>query len=134
MSQDDVRTIRAAYEAFAKGDIPAVLSNFTPDIEWIEAEDTGLPFAGTHRGQDAVASEVFATVPENWDDFTVTPERFIDGSDAVVVISRFRGKGKGGTPLDVQSAQLFEMRDGKVARMQHFTDTAAWWRSVFAKP
>lgn len=130
MSQDDVKTIEGTYDSFGRGDIPGVLSAFTSDIEWVEADGTGLPFAGTHRGPEAVATKVFSTVPENWDDFTVTPERFIDGGDAVVVISRFKGKGKAGTPLDVQSAQVFEMRGGKIARMQHFTDSAAWWRSL----
>lgn len=128
MSAEDVKTIQDAYDAFGRGDIPGVLSNFAADAEWIEP--AGLPFSGTHRGHQAVADNVFSTVPRDWDNFGVEAERFLDAGDAVVVISRFRGHAKTGGSLDVQAAQVFELRDGKIIRMQHFADTAAWQKAL----
>ena len=39
MSQKNVDIIRGMYDAFARGDIPAVLEVLDPDIEWREAEN-----------------------------------------------------------------------------------------------
>jgi ketosteroid isomerase-like protein len=128
MSAEDVKTIQNAYDSFGRGDIPAVLSNFAADAEWIEP--AGLPFSGTHRGPQAVADNVFSMLPRDWDEFSVVAERFLDAGDAVVVISRFRGQAKAGGSLDVQAAQVFELRDGKIIRMQHFADTAAWQQAL----
>ena len=36
MSQADIKTMRDAYDAFNRGDIPAVTEAMTPDIEWNE--------------------------------------------------------------------------------------------------
>ena len=36
VSQQDVTTMRSAYEAFNRGDIPGALSAFDPQIEWQE--------------------------------------------------------------------------------------------------
>ena len=43
MSRQDVALIRNLYEAFAKGDVPAVLAAMSPDIVWNEAEN--YPYA-----------------------------------------------------------------------------------------
>lgn len=126
MSKEHVEIIRSAYESFARGDVPAVLANFDPNIEWIEPDVPGIPFAGTHHGPEAVAKGVLGTVPENWDEFSVEAERFLDAGDAVVVISRFRGRAKSGGRLDTRSAQIFELKGNRVVRQQHFTDTVAW--------
>ncbi len=62
MSEQDVETIRGAYEAFGRGDIPAVLGILDPNVEWIEPGGGNSP-SGTFNGPDAVASEVFGTAP-----------------------------------------------------------------------
>ena len=40
MSQENVRFVRNLYESFAKGDIPAVLGSFDPNIKWIATENS----------------------------------------------------------------------------------------------
>ena len=39
MSQENVQLIRGVYEAFGRGDIPAVLAQMDQSIEWNEAEN-----------------------------------------------------------------------------------------------
>ena len=68
MSQQDVQAVRGGYDAFNRKDIPAVLDLYDEQIEWIEAGGGRAP-AGTFRGTQSVAKEVFATVPQNFDDF-----------------------------------------------------------------
>lgn len=40
----NVDLIRNAYEAFAKGDVPAVMGLLDPDIQWTDTE--GGPYGG----------------------------------------------------------------------------------------
>ena len=80
MSEQDVDTLRRTYEAFNRGDLDEVFKAFDPQIEWHELE--GNPqAAGLFRGTDAVANEVFATVPEHWEEFEADPHDFIDAGE-----------------------------------------------------
>lgn len=62
MAQEDVSTMRRAYEAFNRADIPAVLTAFDPNIAWHEPGGGNAP-RGTYQGTDRVANEVFSTIP-----------------------------------------------------------------------
>jgi ketosteroid isomerase-like protein len=85
MSQQDVQTVREGYEAFNRKDIPRVLQNFDPQIEWNEPGG-GRSAKGVFQGAQTVAEKVFSLVPENFDEFSVGAEQFIDSGDHVVVV------------------------------------------------
>lgn len=53
-------SIKNVYAAFAKGDIPSVLSVLAPNASWTEAE--GFPYGGTYIGADAVLQNVFMKI------------------------------------------------------------------------
>ena len=57
MSQDDVKTMQDAYDAFNRGDIPAVTEAMTSDIEWNEPGGGRAP-QGTFTGPQSVAGDV----------------------------------------------------------------------------
>ena len=61
MSEQDVSTMRNAYEAFNRADIPAVLEACEPQIEWSEPGGGGAP-QSTYRGAESVANDVLARV------------------------------------------------------------------------
>jgi uncharacterized protein len=126
----DLETIQGTYEAFGRGDIPAVLEAFDPNIEWVEPELAELPYRGTRHGSDVVANEVFAAVPETYDKLELQPEEWIDGGDQVVVLGRANVKGKQGSEETVRFAHVWRMRDGKAARMEAIMDTAALRRAL----
>jgi hypothetical protein len=48
----DVDAVRAAYAAFARGDIDAAVADLAVDVEWIEPEE--FPDDGRHVGREAV--------------------------------------------------------------------------------
>ena len=125
MSQQDVATMRAAYDAFNRADIPAVLAAFDPAIEWHEPGGGRAP-RGTFRGPASVARDVFALVPENFAEFQAEAQEFIDASERLVVTGRFRGRNKGGQALDTPFAHMWEMRGGKAASFHNYIDAAAW--------
>jgi uncharacterized protein len=125
MSEQDVATVKAAYESFNQGDIPAVLATYDDQIEWIEPGGGSAP-SGTFTGPDSVAQDVFAAVPENFVEFSVDIDEVEDQGDNVVVKGRFKGKNKGGAVLDAPFEHRNSMRDGKVVRFENNVDQDAW--------
>ena len=125
MSDQDVETLRGSYNAFNSGNIDGVIAVLDEQVEWIEPGGGNAP-AGTFNGPDAVGSEVFPKVQENFEEFACTPEDFQDQGDQIVVTGRFSGKNKSGAALDASFEHDYEMKDGKVARLENKPDQAAW--------
>jgi uncharacterized protein len=126
MQMQPVEIVKRSYEAFARDDMDGVLGDMDPDIEWHQAQ--GLPHGGYYRGLDEVKRNIFDPLDsEWWDDFTATPDEFLDAGDHVVVLGRYRGVGKQtGRPLDVPFVHVWTLRGGKAIRFRQFLDTAGW--------
>ena len=125
MPQQDVQTVRSAYDAFNRGDIPAVLATYDEAIEWTEGGGGRAP-AGTFRGPAAVGSQVFGTVPAIFEEFRAIPEQFIDAGEHVVVVGRFQGKAKSGATLDAPFVHVQRMRNGKITKFENYVEASAW--------
>lgn len=131
MSADNVDIVMGVYEAFAAGDVPAVLAAMDREIEWNEAENFPYADGSPYRGPDAVLAGVFARLAEEWESFVVQPEQFLDAGDMVVVTGRLSGAYKAtGRKFDVQMAHFWTLTDGKLVRFQELTDTLAIARVV----
>lgn len=126
MASADVQTLLDAYAAFNRADIPAVLEAMDPDIEWHEPGGGNAP-AGTYHGSQSVANDVFAAVPQNFDEFSAQPEHsFETFGDHVVITGQFRAKRKGGGDMTAAFAHVWQMRNGKATRFHDYVDAAAW--------
>jgi uncharacterized protein len=125
MSQENVDLVRGGYDDFNSGNIDGVIARFHEEVEWIEPGGGNSP-SGTFRGPESVRNDVFGTVPENFDEFTVTVEEARDEGDTVVVKSHFTGKNKSGAELDAHAEQVWEVRDGKIVRTENKPDQEAW--------
>jgi len=117
---------RNVYDAFGRGDIPAVLEMMDPDIEWREAE--GNPYKPDGKawlGPEAVLQNLFMKLGTEWDGFTVHPMEFHDAGSVVVVEGRYTGIYKEtGKSLDAQICHVLTFRDGKVTSFQQYANTA----------
>lgn len=123
--------VEILYEAFARGDVPAVLGSFDPRIEWREADGFIYADGNPYIGPQAVAEGVFMRLASDVEQFSVTPENIIDAGDTVVVEGRYKGTMKvTGTPVDAQFAHVWQLRDGRIVRFQQYTDTAQWRRAA----
>lgn len=124
MSEGNVAVIRAAYDAFARGDGAAVLAAMDPDIVWNEAENFPYADRNPYHGPMAVAEGVFGRIGAEWDHFSLSIEAVLDAGENVVALGRYRGRYKAtGKPLDAQFAHVWWLRDGRVVRFQQYTDT-----------
>lgn len=58
-------------------------------------------------------------IREVWDEFRVTPERFLDAGDRVVVVEAIRGRGRSSSlPVESRSASIWTLRDGQIIHME----------------
>ena len=117
----NVDILRGGYAAFATGGIPAVLAIFADDLVWSALES--VRFGGVYHGPQG-AGEFFTTLPRNYAELRVEPERFIDAGDTVVVTGRYRGRTVTDHAFDVSFAHLWTMRDAKATAFTEIMDSA----------
>jgi len=56
-----------------------------------------------------------------WEDWRAEAEEYLEMGGYVVVLARFRGRGKGsGVEIQQEGAHVFKLRDGKVIRLEIF--------------
>ena len=122
-------SVKEVYEAFATGNIPAVLGFLSSDIEWTEAE--GFPYGGTYHGPRAVLEGVFMRLGTEWNGFAAVPDNFIDGGDTVVALGKYSGAYKQtGKYFEADFAHVWRVRDGKAVRFTQYTDTLLVQRAL----
>ena len=120
MSEENRKTVRDAAAAFNRGDLDAWLEYWTDDIDYRAAE--GAPDDhGPIHGKDALRDYV-----QDWlstfDDFRQEPVEQIDaGEDRVIAVTRISGRAKlSGVETDLTYADLYTIRDGKIARGREY--------------
>lgn len=129
----NLEIIRGAYDAFARGDVPAVLAVLSPDIVWNEAENFPYADRNPYVGPDAVVEGVFARLGGEWDFWNLEVERILDAGDTIVSLGRYRARhSETGKDLDAQFAHVWSLEDGKVTRFQQYADTAQASAAVVA--
>jgi ketosteroid isomerase-like protein len=120
MSQENVEVVRAAFDAYIRGEIDEVLRLCDENIVITQAPE--VPGVSPQQYGHAGVLEAFAIWPEQWDDFRVEIERVIaDPGDHVVVATRQRGRGKqSGVEVDAEFTFVFAVRGGKIAEWRIF--------------
>jgi len=130
MSQENVEVVRQIYEAFERNDPDGVTALVSPDVE-LHGTSGGLSEGSVARGIQAVRETFEAWDDEAWDETRLSPQRFIDDGDRVVVLQQERRRGRhSGVEVESETAVLFELHDGRVVRMQGFMDQAEALRTV----
>lgn len=121
--------VRAAYAAFAKGDVPAVLGVLAPDVRWTEAE--GGPYGGVSIGPDAVLANVFMRIGADWDGYAAIPREFIADDATVVALGEYSGTYKAtGKSFKAPFAHVWKFREGKAISFDQYTDTVVHQRPL----
>jgi ketosteroid isomerase-like protein len=112
--EENLANTKAAYAAFAAGDIETASANLADDIEWIVPGNSKL--SGTYRGKNEVIG-FWMTLAEKG--FSTTPEHFFSDDERVVVLTSTTTEGQNADGVDVLT-----FRDGKVVKFQIAGDTA----------
>ena len=114
---------RRFYDAVARGDVPSVLDSLHPQLRWTEAD--GFPyFSGTWTSPQEVVEKLLVPLMGDWDGFAAVPKEFLAQDDVVVTFGVYSGTNKAtGKAMRAPFAHRWEVRDGRLARFDMFTDT-----------
>ena len=114
MSQENVEIVRRFLVVDV--DVDSALPYADPAIVWNPIEEPAA------QGHDAVRANLERWENE-WDEYEVIPEEFIDTGDRVVVTVHLRGRGRGsGIEIDARFYEVYTLRDGKIVRMDEFAE------------
>jgi ketosteroid isomerase-like protein len=125
-------TVQRAYEAFKAQDADALIEISDPEIEF-----GGSAAAPDHlyRGHDGIRKymdDIDGAFGHEWD---AELERVADaGQDKVLLVARIFGPGKGGLPLDLHLAHIWELRGGKLYRGKVYVPAEEALRAVGVDP
>jgi ketosteroid isomerase-like protein len=122
MSEADVAVVRRVYEAWsaAQGLGDPVLDEMAAEClgdgyEWRFARPEGTGLEPSYRGLEGWRAAIGAWL-ENWEAWETEPEEFVDLGDRILVLSRSRGRSRDGLTVDVETAELHHLENGRVVR------------------
>jgi uncharacterized protein len=118
MARDNVELLRNTYEAFGRGDIPAVMAGFAEDIEWSVPEV--LPHGGRSRGLEGVAG-FFEGLASTWEDFGLELDALFGSGDRVCAVGR-AGGSLDGVRTGYGFVHVWTVSDGACRRFDEFVD------------
>jgi ketosteroid isomerase-like protein len=118
VSSSNVELVRAAFDAYLRGDEDAMLRPISPEIivtQFPDQLDT-RDYQG-HEGFRQVMAEWIGT----WDDWTIelVQAREIDGHVIATALQRGRGKASG-VPIESEVTFVLTVRDAAIVRWQMF--------------
>jgi ketosteroid isomerase-like protein len=123
MSQENVEVMRAALDAFNRRDGDAFDALLATDAEIIPAR-AAIEDA-LYRGPTA-GSQYCVAVDERWEDLRWEVHDIRDGGEWVLALGHICGRGRAsGAVIDAAAGWVAELRVGKIARFQTFSDQAA---------
>jgi ketosteroid isomerase-like protein len=127
-AEANLATVGQIYEAFGRGDVPAILALIAEDCAWESwlansAQAAGISYLQPRRGPAGVA-EFFAAVGQ----FEIDRFEVLDmfaGGEKVAVEVLIEARAPGGGRFSDEELHLYTLDEsGKVTRMRHYVDTA----------
>jgi ketosteroid isomerase-like protein len=119
----DIETIRTAYAAFGRGDIPTVLDAMNDDIVWtVPPVDE---WGGEFRGKDAVLG-FFGQLAQRYGRWNLDTEEFVDAGDRLIVLGHHEFDDGDRIPF----AHVWTVRDGRAGAFDEYVDNSAMLRHL----
>jgi len=116
VSEQNVDLVRRFLDAAARGDWPAVLGCFDPDVEFIPLRAATEGVFHGHAGIERFIADNQASF-----DLFEPDHELRDAGDRVLALGTVRLRGRGsGVEMNVPSAGVVDIRDGLITRWQDF--------------
>ena len=122
MTDVDAEIVRRGIDAFNRGDLEAMLELSDPEVTLVPVR--ALLEGGEYRGHEGVR-RYFSDMEEDWESRRINVDEILDLDDGVLVLGTFALRGRSGTELSYPLAWHSRYRDGKLLRMQAYSDRDA---------
>jgi uncharacterized protein len=123
--EENTRLVQQAYWDFRNGDIQGVLDSLSEDVEWVTTQLSGVLVGGTYHGVEE-AGRFFSSLGDDQEPRLFEPREFVAQGEKVVALGHYAWHVEAtGREWESDFAHVFVVRDGKIARFQEYTDTAA---------
>jgi ketosteroid isomerase-like protein len=121
LPSENVATVRRYIEEFNRRDFDCLVADADPDVELSEWPDA--PGAQTYRGPDGVRQALDQWF-DTWEWMRLEIEDIVEiDGDRVLFTLHQRVKGRGsGIEIEIKAFNVYSFRDGKVTRIQLFTE------------
>jgi hypothetical protein len=122
-----IETVRRIYDAFARGDLDAVMDECAADV--VVAQDPALPWGGRYVGRDGIAE--FASKLVGTIDSAVDTEQLFQAGDHVVQQGRTKGTVRhNGAAFDIAECHVWTVRDDVVVNADFYIDSQAMLAAI----
>jgi ketosteroid isomerase-like protein len=114
MSQENVKVVREAWDAYSGGDYDRIAGFHDPHIVVVTLED------GAAYGNNAVLAN-YERWDEAWEGAETSLEEVLGHGDRVFVAARFHARGRAsGVEVETRLYEVYTVRDGKVLRIDEY--------------
>jgi uncharacterized protein len=128
MSAENIEIVRQSLDAYNRRDFDGIRALNASDIELDWSASRG-PEAGVYRGVDDVIA-FYRNFLAAWQLVEIEPDDFIAAGDSVVVPNTAHLRGRDGIETVARGAFVFDLRDGRIARIRLFQETRAALEAV----
>ncbi len=124
----NVDKVKKVYEAFGRGDVPAILEVMSPEVDWDYGHTTDVPWLAPRRGREGVGA-FFRAIAEGLEFRRFVPKEIFASPDDRIVIALLDveavAKATGRALREEDEIHVWRFgTDGRVARFRHAVDTA----------
>jgi ketosteroid isomerase-like protein len=117
MNDPNSALLRRAYDAFGKGDMPAVLETLSPDITWHIPGRS--PLSGRYKGYDEVLGFFSKSMQLSGGTLVVTADEILASDETVVVLATVSAQ-RSGRSWSSPEVHTWHVVDGKAVSFREF--------------
>jgi ketosteroid isomerase-like protein len=123
-ADEDVRTVKSVFDAFASRDLAALSTLFHQDATWYHRNDDRL--GGRHWGSDGIAAYLAEAAQLTGGTLRPVPRSFMaDSAGRVCVLVQVSGTRPDGRLFDDPQVALFTVEDGRVHSVEQYVGDPA---------
>ena len=120
MAQSDAEILQSGYDAFASGDVSAVLAILAEDIDFRIPGDNLV--AGTYTGHDEVVGFFQKLGELSNGTFRLTVQEILDNATGTVAALCTLGGERNGQSPSFDTVQVWRFADGRATSFREFND------------
>ena len=113
MSQENVEIVRAAIDAYNRGDVDGAFKDAAPDFEYDQTRAVGMDRGVFNLDE---FRDLLATFTDSWESFTIGADDLIDAGEHVVMPFTNRAQGRAGIEVQARGVWIWTIRDGSIVR------------------